>query len=815
MPLAGLIFIVGLAILLYHERAAHYYTLYFALVALLASFIYPEHLGLCISAYAIFGLWLVFFQWSGLRLRLMTPFLLGFYQKTRPKLSLTEAEALAAGTVDWDRELFSGKPNWPALWAKKLNVLSEQERAFLKGPVERLCEQALQHNFLAIEQDIPEAIWRSLQKEGFLGLQIAKEYGGLGFSKTAIAVILAKIASVSQVLASMVSVPNSLGPAELLVDYGTEKQKAHYLPRLAQGLEIPCFALTSPEAGSDASAMPDYGIIAQGEWQGSHTLGIRLTWNKRYITLAPKATLLGLAFKLYDPDKLLGEKTELGITCALIPTTHPGVIIGRRHYIANAFFINGPTSGEEVFIPLDWIIGGVERVGQGWRMLTESLSAGRAMALPGVSLGGAYAILLSSAAYALARQQFKMPIGFFEGIQEKIAAMALSVYQTQTMMQMTLSAVDQGQKPSVPSAIVKYYATESARSILHAAMDIQGGKAICMGPNNDLSDAFALAPIGITVEGANILTRNMIIFGQGAIRCHPYVSAEMQAATDPDLKRGLINFDKAVWAHMAHFLSLWPRILWQSLTGAWLIWPQRNKHWRCLQKLTRASARFAGLAEMCFLVYGAGLKFEERVSARMADILIQLYAASATLQYAEQGFDKALLGQTLACHLNEAALQENLFLIDQASVEILDNLKSRALGRFLKGICLPWGRQFSRLADEGKRKIAKAWVLGQARHSAMNDLIYAPESGTHSLSQLLGLQKNIAKAQPLYQRIKVAVRQKKCQAHPFSESLLDAQNKGILTALEYQLLNEIEHSIAKIIQVDDFAGDAFIRSKGA
>ena len=421
------------------------------------------------------------------------------YQKTQTKLSATEAEALAAGTVDWDGELFSGNPNWQKLWQQKLTVLSTEERSFLQGPVENLCAQMAPYRFLATENDIPAEIWDMLKVQGFFGLRIAKEYGGLSFSKTAVAIILAKIASCSSVLAAMVSVPNSLGPAELLADYGTEEQKKYYLPRLAKGIEVPCFALTSPEAGSDASAMPDYGIVSKGEWQGKTVIGIKITWNKRYITLAPKATLLGLAFKLYDPDGLLGDTPYIGITSVLIPTAHPGVVTGRRHFIGNGFFINGPTSGKDVFIPLDWIIGGVEQKGQGWRMLTECLSAGRAMALPGVSLGGCYVATLITSAYAHIRKQFKVPIGSFEGIQEKIASMAIASYQIERMTLLTLSTVDQGEKPSVLSAVVTYYATEAARQIMNAAMYVQGGKGICMGPRICLSDIYHLTPIAITV----------------------------------------------------------------------------------------------------------------------------------------------------------------------------------------------------------------------------------------------------------------------------------------------------------------------------
>ncbi|MCE3237074.1 MAG: fadE, partial [Gammaproteobacteria bacterium] len=500
------------------------------------------------------------------------------------------------------------------------------------------------------------------------------------------------------------------------------------------------------------------------------------------------ATLLGLAFKLYDPEGLLGENTYIGITSVLIPTSHPGVIIGRRHFIGNGFFINGPTSGKDVFIPLEWIIGGVAQKGQGWRMLTESLSAGRAMALPGASIGGCYAATLATSAYAFIRQQFKVPIGRFEGIQEKLALMAIGLYQMESMTYLTLSAVDQGEKPSVLSAIVKYYTTETARRTIQAAMDVHGGKGICMGARNYLSDGFALTPIAITVEGANILTRNMIIFGQGAVRCHRYMSTCLQAINNSDVKQGLADFDKAVWGHVAHFISLWPRLVWQSLSGGWFIWPERHPYWRALQKLTLRSNRFAFLTEICFLVYRDKLKFAERVSARMADNFIHLYAASSALKYAQE---KEVLTwtPTIAKELNKASLSENWFALDKAGFDLLSQLPNRRLAKCLSLLCFPWGRKRAGVKDKQKKVIATALLMNTAMTAEIEEKIYIGANANSVLAKLIHTHREALLCEPLYQK----------------------EKEGSITAAEKLRLQALEQAIADIIAVDDFPAHAFSR----
>src|SRR6266571_3826805 len=471
-----------------------------------------------------------------LRRKIITARVLAIYRRILPDMSQTEKEAIDAGTVWWDGDLFSGKPDWDKLLATPAPRLSAEEQAFLDGPVEELCAMCDDWEITHERYDLPPRVWQFIKDKGFLGMIIPRKFGGMGFSALAHSAVVTKLSSRSNAAAVTVMVPNSLGPAELLLHYGTDAQKNHYLPRLAKGLEIPCFALTSPEAGSDAASIPDYGIVCKGTWQGKEMLGMRVTWDKRYITLGPVATLLGLAFRLYDPEKLISEKEDLGITCALVPTHTPGVNIGRRHLPLNAVFQNGPNSGKDVFMPLDWIIGGPEYAGKGWMMLMACLAAGRSISLPTSSVGGAKALTRFTGAYARVRSQFKTPIGKLEGVEEALGRIAAHCYMMDATRIMTAGAVDLGEKPAVLSAIAKYHLTERGRQVAIDAMDIAGGKGICMGPSNFLGAAYMQLPVSITVEGANILTRSLIIFGQGAIRCHPYVLKEMAAAHEPDAR---------------------------------------------------------------------------------------------------------------------------------------------------------------------------------------------------------------------------------------------------------------------------------------
>jgi acyl-CoA dehydrogenase len=483
-------------------------------------------------------------------------------------MSDTEREALEAGSVWWDGELFSGMPDWDRLVSFPAPKLSDEEQAFLDGPCEELCRMLDDWDIAFRRADMPPQVWKFIKKHRFFAMIIPKKYGGLEFSAYANAMVIAKLASRSTTASSTVGVPNSLGPAELLLHYGTEEQKNHYLPGLASGDEIPCFALTSPQAGSDAAALIDSGVVCKGTWEGEEIIGIRLNWDKRYITLAPVATVLGLAFKLYDPDHLIGDIVDYGITAALIPTDTPGVVVGRRHSPLTIPFQNGPTSGKDVFVPVDYIIGGTSMAGKGWKMLVELLSVGRAITLPSSAAGGSQAASYAAGAYTRIRRQFNLPIAKFDGVGEALARIAGNTYIMNAAISVTSGAIDQGEKPAVPSAILKYHCTELGRKVANDTMDVHGGKAIMLGPNNYAGRGFMATPIAITVEGANILTRSLIIFGQGAMRCHPFVLRELQAAQDENRERGLTEFDDALFSHIGYAISNLARSFFLALTHA-------------------------------------------------------------------------------------------------------------------------------------------------------------------------------------------------------------------------------------------------------
>ena len=566
---------------------------------------------------------------------------LDIFRKVLPTLSATERTALDAGTVWWEGEMFSGAPNWRRLERLPAAKLSAEEQAFLDGPVQQLLDLCDEWQITHEDADLSPEAWQFIKENRFWGMIIPKRYGGLEFSAYAHSCVLAKVGSgpAGGTVGPIVAVPNSLGPAELLMHYGTESQKDHYLPRLAVGDEIPCFGLTSPHAGSDAGAIPDRGVVCKGEWNGEEILGMKLTWEKRYITLAPVATVLGLAFKMYDPDGLLGGETELGVTCALVPTDTPGVHSGRRHFPASAPFQNGPTWGTDVFVPLDTIIGGPDMIGQGWRMLMECLSVGRSISLPSGSTGDAISNARLTGAYAVVRRQFNVSIGAFEGIQEALARIGGKTYACESVRRFTSNAVDLGEKPSVASAIAKYHVTTMAQDVAKDAMDVHAGKAVMLGPGNPVARSFQAAPVNITVEGANILTRSMMIYGQGAIRCHPYVLDEIEAANNPDRDAALADFDDIFYSHIGHDLAAAARSLVMGFTGgrgttAGKV-AELAPYYRAMN---RYSANLALLSDIAMATLGGSLKFREALSARLGDVLSQLYIASATLKrYAEDG----------------------------------------------------------------------------------------------------------------------------------------------------------------------------------
>ncbi|MBU2870458.1 acyl-CoA dehydrogenase FadE [Colwellia sp. E2M01] len=725
--------------------------------------------------------------------------LLAIFKKIMPTMSTTEQEAIDAGTTWFDADLFRGDPDWHKLHNYPRPRLSSQEQAFLDGPVEEVCAMVDDWHITHEIADLPPEIWTFLKENKFFAMIIKKQYGGLEFSAYAQSRVLQKLTGASSVLASTVGVPNSLGPGELLQEYGTKEQQEHYLPRLATGEEIPCFALTSPEAGSDAGSIPDYGIICHGEFEGKEVLGMKLTWDKRYITLAPIATVLGLAFKLQDPDKLLSDKEDLGITCALIPTNLPNITIGRRHFPLNVPFQNGPTQGDEVFVPLDFIIGGAEMAGQGWRMLVECLSVGRAITLPSNSAGGIKTTALATGAYSRIRRQFKLPIGKMEGIEEPLARIGANAYLMDAVTTMSTGAIDLGEKPSVISAISKYHLTEKMRSSIIDAMDIHGGKGICMGPNNYLARGYQGAPIAVTVEGANILTRSMIIYGQGAIRCHPYVLAELAAANNPDNEKALHDFDHALFGHIGFSISNISRSLWCSITGSRFISsPYNDETHRYYQLLSRFSANLAMMSDIAMITLGADLKRKERISARLGDVLSNLYLASATLKrYDDEGrkIDDFPVVQF--------ALEDCLYNMQHAIDELIYNFPNKTIATVLRAIIFPLGTWLSKPSDETAHKVARLLQKPCPTRTRLGQGQYLTRDGKNIFGRLEQTLEDIINCEPVYDKVCKLLGKK----FPFYQLDLLAEKalaEKIISSAEAELLITAEKGRKWVISVDDF-----------
>ncbi|QFU05269.1 Acyl-coenzyme A dehydrogenase [Pseudoalteromonas sp. THAF3] len=732
------------------------------------------------------------------------------FKKVTPTMSDTEKSAIDAGTTWWEADLFCGRPNWNKLHQYPIPKLSAEEQAFLDGPVEEVCGMFSDWEATHELTDLPEEVWQYLKDNKFFAMIIKKEFGGLEFSAYAQSCVLQKLTSKSTLLSSIVGVPNSLGPGELLQHYGTKEQKDHYLPRLAKGDEIPCFALTSPEAGSDASAIPDFGVVCKGEFNGEEVTGIRLTWNKRYITLAPVATVLGLAFKLRDPDGLLGDKKELGITCALIPTDMEGVKIGRRHFPLNVPFQNGPTQGEDVFVPLDYIIGGPKMAGQGWRMLVECLSVGRAITLPSNSTGGIKSLAVATGAYSRIRRQFRLPIGKMEGVEEAMAKLGGYAYASDAAVSMSTGAVDLGEKPSVISAILKYHLTEQMRESTMHAMDVHGGKGICLGPNNYLGRGYQGAPIAITVEGANILTRNMIIYGQGAIRCHPFVLTELNACSIEDSNEALDVFDNALMGHIGYTISNLVRTKWLALTGArFTSVPYKDETTEFYRDAARFSASLALMSDICMAVFGGSLKRKERISARLGDMLSYLYLVSATLKrYNDEGRRKEDLP------LVKWACQEYLYRCQRALADLINNMPSVFLRGVLKVILFPWGRPVRKPTDKQEHVIAQLLQTPNETRERLSQHIFLTD-GPHSL---LGKQeqtlRNILAVEPLFDKVCRATGKKL----PFTQLDKVAQmglNEGVLSEQEAHQLRDVEQQRLDVINVDDFDPADLLAGKAA
>lgn len=726
----------------------------------------------------------------------MTPRVFAWARKSLPALSQTEREALAAGDIWWDGDLFSGNPDWDKLLHFAPAQLTADEQAFLAGPVDQLCGMLDDWSINVDTLDLPPDVWAFLKCHKFFGMIIPKEYGGLGFSAYAHSEVVKRIATRSITAGITVMVPNSLGPGELLLEFGTDQQKQHYLPRLADGSEIPCFALTSAQAGSDAAAMEDRGVVCHGTHEGKCMLGMRVTWSKRYITLAPVATLLGLAFKLYDPDHLLGDQEDIGITLALIPAHTPGVEIGRRHLAALQAFQNGPTSGTDVFVPLDWVIGGRARVGAGWRMLMSALAAGRGVSLPSLATASACLAARTTGAYARIREQFGIPIGKFEGVQERLGRMAGIAYELEAARRFTCAGLDQGHAPAIVSAIVKSHATYRMRTTVDDAMDIHGGKAIVDGPLNYLGNAYRAVPIGITVEGANILTRSLIIFGQGAIRAHPHLLHEMRALQNPDDNAARIEFDRAFAAHARHLLSTFVRSWLRSWSGALLApAPKSGANKAYFRQLARYAAALAFTSEVALLTLGGTLKRKESISARLGDVLSELYLLSAVMKrYHDEGEPKEDAPLVRWC------CEAGFARIESALAGVFANFPVRPLAWLMCAFTLPLGIRRRGPSDAMTQACAALLMQRGAARDRLTPGVY-PGSGDDAVSRLERAFALVHEVAPLKRKMRDA-------GH--GEDRIAAGTAGLITEGESARLVEADEAVLAAIVVDSFTPEELL-----
>ena len=781
--------------------------------------------GAALVAYTIFGnggfLWLLVL-WAAFALMVLpnliefrrekiTKPLLDVYRTMLPSMSDTEREALEAGNVWWDGELFSGMPNWDRLLSYPAPKLSDEEQAFLDGPCEELCRMLDEWDICHERADMPKEVWDFIIKHRFFAMIIPKRYGGLEFSAYANACVTMKLAGRSSTASSTIGVPNSLGPAELLLHYGTEEQKDRYLPGLADGSEIPCFALTSPQAGSDAASLIDSGVVCKGLWEGEEITGIRLNWDKRYITLAPVATVLGLAFKLYDPDHLIGDRDEYGITAALIPTDTDGVTIGRRHYPLTIAFQNGPTSGKDVFVPLDYIIGGPEMAGKGWKMLVELLSVGRAITLPSTAAGGGQAAAYATGAYAMIRKQFNTSIANFEGIGEALTRIAGHAYIMNSAVSVTAGAIDEGEKPAVPSAILKYHCTEMGRMVSNDAMDVHGGKAVMMGPSNYLGRSYMATPIAITVEGANILTRSLIIYGQGAVRCHPFVLRELHAAADEDTDQGLIDFDDALFGHIGYAISNMARSFTLALTHAkFSKVPLNTPTRRFYQNINRYSASFALASDFAMLTLGGALKKKELLSARLGDVLSSIYLASCVLKHFENQGRRAT-----DLPLVEWSVRTLMYQAQEALHAFLRNFPNRWVAGFLRVLIFPRGRTYSAPSDEIGAQIVKLMTMPGEARDRLSERAYTtlePGNPLGLLEEALKLSIDMA---PLEKRLRQAYREGLITSDYLGTQIDEGAKAGVINDEEAGQLRAYHEKVSALLAVDDFAPEELMRTQAS
>ncbi len=770
----------------------------FLLVISYLSHFHPFWIGL---DWVIFAAVFIPLLITPLRRLLLTHHILKVYRNAMPTLSETEKQALTAGTVGWTKDLFSGMPDWQILLQMKKPTLSTLEKEFLDGPTEELCTM-IDNWSISQSMQVPEEVLSFIKNHGFFGMIIPKQYGGLEFSAYAHSEVITKICSISTAVGTIVSVPNSLGPAELLLHYGTEEQKNYYLPRLAKGEEIPCFALTSPVAGSDAGSIEDFGIVFVKDGKPH----LKLTWKKRYITLAPIATVIGLAFKLYDPDKILGPELDRGITCALIPADTEGVIHGNRHYPLHSAFPNGPTEGHEVIISLDAIIGGEKMIGQGWLMLMECLAAGRAISLPSMATGSSRMGALASGAYGRARRQFNTYIGNFGGVKQSLAYIGGYAYAGNALRVFTVNLIDQGEKPAVAGAISKYHATEYGRAVGHHAMDVHGGKGICMGPNNYLAQAYMESPIAITVEGANILTRSMIIFGQGAIRCHPYVLPEMMAAQDPDPVSSLQKFDKEIFGHFGYLISNFSRAFLLGLTDGRLATVPKGPFKRFYQKFSRYSAVLGFVSDVCMISIGGALKRREKLSARLGDLLSYVYVGSAVLKYYE---DHNREDNPDEIKVVQWICEDILSRLQISLDELLHNLPNRYVAFFLRLITLPFGKNYRPPHDTLTNDVSDLLSMPSVLRDRLAENIFITPTPNNKIGEFNSILPDIISVEPLYSKINRAANEGKIFGKTYLERIDAAEEAKIIDPDQSQKLREVYALRMKFIDVDDFPPDFF------
>ncbi len=707
-----------------------------------------------------------------------------------PSMSDTEREALDAGTSWWEKELFMGAPNWDTFAAYPYPELSEEEQSFIDNEVETLCsmldEWQIQHN----DKELSPEAWQFIKDSGILGLIIPKEYGGLEFSSYAQSRIMSKIASRSPTAAVTCMVPNSLGPGELLMHYGTDAQKQHWLPGLANGDEIPCFGLTGPEAGSDAGAIPDTGVVCYGMHEGEKMLGLRMNFSKRWITLAPIATVVGLAFKMYDPEGLLGDssKIDYGITCALVPANHKGVITGPRHYPSGSPFMNGTVDGTDVFIPLDYIIGGVENAGRGWRMLMECLGVGRGISLPALSTSASEMTYLSVGAFAKVREQFKISVGKFEGVQDATSRMASQTYMLEAFRHLVTCGLNQGGTPSVMTAMAKYYATETMRGVINDGMDVVGGRAIQMGPRNFLSTPYQAIPVSITVEGANILTRSLMIFGQGAMRCHPYLFDELQLLQSENKKSAVKEFDVLFFKHLGYTFNRGAKAFIAGYVGGSNHAPSfADKFTRPYYKhINRLSASFALTADMALGLLAGDLKRKEMLSGRLADIHSHLFIATAILQFYQHG------SKSKAERLHaEVALQHSLYTIQEAFVALFANFPNRMAASLVSFVTFPSGRIFTPASDELKTQLGDVFMddfEDNPFRDYLKTMVYYNTEPDDVTGRMENAYQTLLSVGPLWHKFKKLEHDGSLEGLTFEDHVVHASQSGDITEGEAEQL---------------------------